>query len=237
MRILLNILLSVAAVSFAVDTAFCLGKRLVVKEIEFRGLENLSKYDLFRNVKTEAVSGGISLDISALEKSLESNPLIISHGVELKDKRLVIAVVEKKLLTPVVIKGKGESVLYLLDHEFRKVARNRLYSVRGPVLVIDENLTGKSGMSGSIQEILVVLNRLRIREKNLFSQISEISVMRDRTARVIMKGRRTCFRIRPDYRTFSLLGKITGYLDRTGSYPEKMKIIGNRVFFRPERKN
>jgi hypothetical protein len=236
MRILLNILLLLAVTSLTADRALCRGKTIVVKEIEFRGLENLSKYELFRNVKTEAVSGGISLDINALEESLASNPLIVSHAVELNDKRLVIGVVEKKLLIPVVLKAKEESLLYLLDHEFRQVARNRLYSVHGPVLVIEEK-PGKSGMSDSIKNILRALNRLKIRKKDLFSQISEITIKRDRTADVIMKGRRTRFGIIPDYRTLSLLECITAYLDRIDYYPERMKIIGDRVFFRPGGKN
>jgi hypothetical protein len=237
MRGLLNILLAAAAVISSSDTALSRGKILHVKEIEFRGLDNISKQELFRNVHTEAAAGGISIDITALEKGLASNPLLASHAVELKEKRLIIAVVEKKLLTPLVIKGRGESVLYLLDHEFRKVARNRLYSVRGPLLVVDEKSAGKSGMSDYIKEILSDLDRLRVRKKELYDQISEISVIRDRTADVIMKSRRTRFRIVPDYRSLALLGAVTAYLDRIDSYPESMKIIDDRVFFRPGRKN
>lgn len=234
MRILLKILLLPVVIFITHDAGLSQGKALVVEEIEFRGLENISKSELFRNVKTETVSGGISIDITALEKSLASNPLIMSHGVELKEKRLIIALAEKKLFNPVVVKGKGESVLYLLDHEFRKVARNRLYSVRGPVLVVNEKLVGKQGMSDYIKGILTVLDRVKVRKRYLFSQLSEINIMRNRKTDVIMKGRRTRFSLIPDYRTFSLLEQITAYLDRVDQYPERMKIIGDRGFFRPE---
>ncbi len=213
------------------------GKRLLVKEIEFRGLERLTKLELIKGVKTEAVSGGISIEISALEKSLSSNPLILSHGIEVKEKRLIIGIVEKKLLTPVLIRGNEESVLYEMDHDFKKVSRNRLYSVQGPVMVIEAKQTGRPEMSAYIKDIMVILNRLKMQRKDIYSQISEIVIKNEGRAEVIMKGRRTRFSMKPDYRNFSLLGEVTAYLDRINDYPERMKIMGQRVFFRPGRKN
>ncbi len=213
------------------------GKRLLVKEIEFKGLERLTKYELIKGVITESVPGGISIDISVLEKSLSSNPLILSHVIEVKEKRLIIGIVEKKLLTPVLVKGKEESVLYELDHDFKKVSRNRLYSVQGPVVVIGAKQMGRSEMTAYIKDVMVILNRLRIERKDIYTQISEIVIQNRRKAVVIMKGRRTRFTMKPGYRNFSLLGEVAAYLDRTNDYPERMKIMGERVFFRPRRKN
>ena len=101
-----------------------------VEQIEFKGLKNLSKYQVISNVKPRAVKNGINIDLDLLEKSLKSNKLIDTFKVVKKNNKLIINIKEKEIF-----------ISQLLQNQFATVANDQLILTTKGFLLADQFAT------------------------------------------------------------------------------------------------
>jgi hypothetical protein len=195
-----------------------------VKAIEFRGLRLLSKYDIVRGVRFRAVDRGIVIDMDSLEKALSGNSFLSSYRVEESRGRLIVTVAEKKPVLIMAVEGKGGCSLYELDADHAVISRNCVHTDLVPVLYAR---AGKSGAG----TILSLLAGIRKRDAALYREISEIYPAGS-AVRVLLRGRRTGFILKPEEQEFIKLKYIAGYCDRTERSPEEINLSGNPVVVR-----
>src|SRR4030042_1246317 len=104
-----------------------------VKAIEFKGLKLMSKYDIIRGTRIDALSDGIAVNMDSLEKALSGNSFIKSYRVDEYRGRLIVSITEKRPeLIMSVTRGEG-SVLYELDADHSVISKNNVPPARGPV--------------------------------------------------------------------------------------------------------
>jgi hypothetical protein len=202
-----------------------------VKAIEFKGLRLLSKYDVIRGSRIKAVDRGIVIDMESLEKALAGNGFISSYRVEESRGRLIITVTEK---TPAIIlaaEGRGGYTLYELDADSAIISKNNVHTDMVPVLYAQAGSPGAGGLPGGVKSILSLLAGVKKRDAALYREISEVYPAGG-AIRVLLRGRKTGFILKPEEGEFIRLKYTAGYCDRTGRSPEEINLSGNAVVVR-----
>lgn len=226
---ILNMMI-LAWLAFASDAAFAADIR-TVKAIEFRGLKLLSKYELLRGTRLKSVARGIVIDVGSLEEAMEKNAFLASYTVNEKGERLIVSVVEKKpVLVLAAVKG-GRTYLYELDRDRAVISRNAVHTGRVPFIFVPADDTDRGPVSGRVRELLSVLDRVREQNAVIYREISEI-YCNGNSIRVVLRGRKTGFIMRPDVADFIRLKYVAGYCDHAERYPEDIDITGSAVVIR-----
>lgn len=227
-RMALNISLMAAGLALVSGTAGAAAVR-TVKAIEFKGLKLLSKYDLVRGVRLRAVPRGIVIDVDSLGRALEGNAFLKTYRVDEVQGKLLVTVVEKKPALVVVAERDGATAMYELDGGHEVISKNNVHTNRVPYVHIG---------SGNISDAAAALKRLfavlvRVREKNsvIYRELSEIYCNGD-SIRVVLRGRKTGFVMKPDVADFIRLKYVTGYCDHAERYPEEIDLSDNTVVVR-----
>jgi hypothetical protein len=203
----------------------------VVKTVEFRGLKLLSKYEAVRGARMKAVSGGIAIDADSLEKALERNPFLASHGVDEKQGRLIVTVEEKKpALVLAAVKG-SRTYLYELDRNRAVISRNAAHTGRVPFLYVFGDDAARGPASARVAALLALLDRVRVQNGVIYRELSEM-YCNENSIRVVLRGRKTGFIMKPDVADFIKLKYVAGYCDREGRYPDEIDLTGSEVVVR-----
>jgi hypothetical protein len=202
-----------------------------VSAIEFKGLKLMSKYEIIKGSRIEALADGIAVDMDSLRKSLSGNLFINSYRVEEINGRLIVSIIEKK---PVLIMSvaRGErSVLYELDAGHSVISKNNVHTDRVPVLNVTAGDIAADAATGRIKGLFSVLARVLGRNRIVYRELSEIH-FDGNGIRVILRGRKTVFTMKPDETGFLRLKYIVGYCDHEEQYPEEINLSGNEVIVR-----
>jgi hypothetical protein len=202
-----------------------------VKAIEFKGLKLMSKYDIIRGSRIKAVNDGIAIDMDSLEKTLSGNTFIKSYRVEENRGRLVVSVVEKKPVLIMSVAGSGGSTLYELDAGHAILSKNNVHTDHVPVLFVSADDIATDAATGRIKNLFSALARAQGRNAVVYRELSEI-YFAGNGIRVILRGRKTGFIMKPDDTGFLKLKYIVGYCDHAEQYPEEINLSDNEVVVR-----
>jgi hypothetical protein len=202
-----------------------------VKAIEFKGLKLMSKYSIIRGSRIKAVNDGIAIDMDSLEKSLSGNKFIKSYRVEENRGRLIVSVVEKKPVMIMSVARSGGSVLYEMDADHAIISKNNVHTDRVPVLFVTAADIAADAASGRIKDLFSVLAGAQRRNSAVYRELSEIHFAGN-SIKVILRGRKTGFIMKPDETGFLKLKYIVGYCDHVAQYPEEINLSDNEVVVR-----
>jgi hypothetical protein len=202
-----------------------------VKAIEFKGLQLMSKYDIIRGARVDALPDGIAVDMDSLERALSRNSFIQSYRVDEYRGRLIVSVTEKKPELIMSVARGDRSVLYELDAAHAIISKNNVHTDRVPVLNVAAEDIAADAVTGRIKGLFSVLARVRERNLVVYRELSEI-FFDGSGIRVILRGRKTVFAMKPDETGFLRLKYIVGYCDHEGQYPEEINLSGNEVIVR-----
>jgi hypothetical protein len=198
--------------------------------IEFRGLRNLSRNEIIHGVGLAARGKGIVVDMDSLEKSLGSFAIIQGYTIDEKNGRLILSVTERNPRFIIAHRGKGQTVVFEVDAQFRPIAFNRIYCPWLPVIHIGDDGMKGNQVSEETRTFCMMLERERKSYPALFREIRDIFIGRD--VDVLLTGRRTRFILPLSGPDFRRLNFIAGYLDSRGQYPEKIMINDDKVLIR-----
>ncbi|HPL15465.1 MAG TPA: hypothetical protein PLM53_16185 [Spirochaetota bacterium] len=228
MALNMTVIMAVLAVSAGVASG---ADVRLVKAIEFKGLKLLSKYEVVRGARIKAVAGGIAIDVDSLEEALEKNAFLSSHSIDESGHRLVVTVEEKKpALVLAMVKG-GRTHLYELDGGHAVIARDEAHTGRVPFIYAAADDAGNGPVPARVRRLLAVLGRVREQNAVIYRELSEI-YCNDNSIRVVLRGRKTGFILRPDAADFMKLKYVAGYCDRAERYPEEIDMTGSAVVVR-----
>ncbi len=202
-----------------------------VKAIEFKGLKLMSKYEIIKGSRIKAVNEGIAIDMDSLEKTLSGNKFIKSYRVEENRGILIVSVVEKKPVLIMSVARSGGSVLYELDDDHAIISKNNVHTDRVPVLFVTTEDIAADAATGRIKDLFSVLAGVRGRNPVVYRELTEI-YFAGNSIRVILRGRKTGFIMKPDDTGFLKLKYIVGYCDHEEQYPEEINLSDNEVVVR-----
>ncbi|MBN2158278.1 MAG: hypothetical protein JW807_02700 [Spirochaetes bacterium] len=202
-----------------------------VKAIAFKGLKLLSKYDIVRGARYRATEAGIVIDLDSLEKAIERNGFIDSYRIDEEKGNLVVTVVERTPELIVVVPGEDGSVLYELDAERQVISRNDVHTARIPVIYLSVGYAPDGSSASRAGRLFVLLDRVKKTNPAVYRELSEIH-QAGRWIRVMLRGRKTEFTMKPDEASFIRLKYIIGYCDSVEQYPDEINLSGNAVIVR-----
>ncbi len=203
----------------------------MVKAIEFKGLKLLSKYEVVRGARLKAVANGIAVDVDSLEKALEKNAFLASYSVDESGKKLIVTVEEKKPALVLATVKEGRTYLYELDRNRAVISKNFVHTGRVPFIYVSGDDADRGPLSGQVRQLLTVLDRVREQNAVIYRELSEI-YCNGNSIRVVLRGRKTVFTMKPDAADFIKLKYVAGYCDHAERYPEEIDITGSVVVVR-----
>ncbi len=203
-----------------------------VKELEFRGIEKISKYDLLKKVRLKVEGESIIIDIDSLRKVLEDHSLIDKYKIEIGGRRVVITINEKKIFMTIAVKKGTRIIPFEVDGNFEIIAGGKLYSKARPVIIFSGKFISDSRISAAVKRICRFINSLKFKQKEIYREISEVHIVKSDLIRLFLLGRPTQFELRPDEDSFLKLKNITAYLDKIEFYPDKILIMENVALVR-----
>lgn len=222
---------ALALVCLAVPAALAAEDVRIVKAIEFRGLKLLSKYDVVMGARYRATESGIVIDLDSLEQAIKKNGFIESYRIEEKGGSLVVAVAERVPELIVAAGGDGGSVLYEVDAAHRVISRNDVHTDRVPVIYLSGSFAPQGDAAYRAGTLFSLLGRVKKKVPSVYRELSEIHAAGN-SIRVVLRGRKTGFTMRPDEAGFIRLKYIVGYCDSVGQYPDEINLSGNAVIVR-----
>ncbi len=202
-----------------------------VKAIEFKGLRLLSKYEVVRGARLKAVRGGITVDVDSLEKALEKNAFLASHSVHERGQRLVVTVEEKRPALVLASDKGGRMHFYELDGSREVISRNEVHTGRVPFVYVSGDDMERGVPSARVGNIVSLLDRVREQNPSLYRELSEM-YCNENSVRVVLRGRKTGFVLRPDITEFTRLNYIAGHCDHAKRFPDEIDMTGSAVVVR-----
>ena len=97
-----------------------------------------------------------------------------------------------------------------------------------PIIIISEEDYNKAKLNKNLKLISKLLNYFVKKDRFFLNQIGELYYS-DGKVKVILKGRRTEFHLKPEYSDFIKLKYSAGHLDKSRNYPEKLIVDGGFV--------
>ena len=217
-------LVFVFTTAWEIHNCYAVGNVVRVKNIDFRGLNYLSKYEIIRRVPVKLEEGSIIIDVDALERWLASSRMVKSFRVVQEEESIVVFVVENKPAYLVMLDKGDRLVPFELDESLNILSVGIVHAEDMPVILVSENDIYKNRFSGRILELFRIIRYLRSNNVPLLKEITEIDCTDMNSIRVKLNGRRTVFSCHSKLKQFMTINYILGYLDRKGSYPEKILV-------------
>lgn len=227
-----KLLVFLALFVIALDTSAGASNIREVHELEFRGLHNLSRYEIMRESGVSLKGKSIIVDMVQLKKKLSSIGIIDSFKIFESKGRLIVSVNEKKIFASFALVHGKKIIAFEVDDDFKQISKNRKYSSENPFVLIGRNDLPGGKLSERVRDLFIVLDCIRKKNKSIFSELSEMYVLENGSVKLLMKNRKTKFFMVPTKNNFERLKFISGYLDKIGYYPEKLHITGNRIAIR-----
>jgi len=200
-----------------------------VKVIEVKGQKQLTGYMLLKNVDIKSVNKKIIINLGSLKHELNKNLMLENFSVKIKNNRLILSIVEKKIYLNFAVSDKGGEVIpFSVDENFNFLSRV-FFRKNFPIIFINRNDVKDKKIAKSIILRLSFLNKLKKNFLNLFKEINQIDVRSENFVKIKLRGRKTLFYMKDSFLDFYVLQKIISFLDEKGSYPDKIDVFNSRV--------
>ncbi len=221
-----------ALIIIALDTSEAASKIREVREFEFRGLKNLSRYELMRDSGLSVKGKKIIVDMLLFEEKLSSIGIIDSFNINIRDGRLIVSVIEKEPFASFALVNNGRTVLFEVGRDFSMISKNGKYSHENPLVVIGREDLPDGKLSERVKRLCSLLDLIREKHKTIFYELREVCVCKNGIIKIILKNRITEFFMTSSEINFKRLKYVAGYLDRKRHYPGRLHITGNRIAIR-----
>lgn len=192
-----------------------------VSAIEVRGLSLLTKNEIVSGDCIKAGPGGITVNLSLLERHLGSVNLISRYGISEDDGRLVIDVSEKRITALLAVRKGDRIIPFEVDESLSPVRAGRIYSTDNPLVVLGD----EGRITGAVREFLGRMNLLRSRDGDLYREIAQVTLTDGDALSARMRGRRTEFTASSADILFRMLKPAVVYCDSRGRYPERVILM------------
>ncbi len=205
---------------------------ITVARVEIRGLVNLDRFDIMKEVRSGVQDKQILIDVESLKRELDKNILVKDYRLTGEQDSLIITVVEKYPVFNLVLIDEKQSVPYLVDREINILDSRRFFKTDMPIIIAERALfetgDGKDITAGIISRLMSVKKE----KPFLLGELAEISIYSADRIYVTMKNRRTLFVLENDYSGFLKLEKTAAFLDKRGNYPQSIDLRDNTVLVR-----
>lgn len=205
---------------------------ITVARVEIRGLVNLDRFDILKDVRTGVKEKQILIDVESLKGELDKNILIKDYRLTGEQDTLVITVAEKYPVFNLVLIDENQSVPYLVDSGINILDSKRFFKTDTPIItaerVLFETGDGRNITAGIISRLMSVKKE----KPFLLGELAEINIYSAERINVILKNRRTLFVLENNFSGFLKLEKTAAFLDNRGSYPLSIDLRDNIVLVR-----
>lgn len=209
------------------------GNVMKVKEIEFRGLVNVTKYEIVRKTDARAGSDGITLNTDTLARVLKEMPIIEQFSISNSGDRMVVRVTEKKPYATLAVKRGNRLIPFEVDDRFRVISRDVIYGTGNPLIIIGPGDMSGGSLKEHVKRLCGLLKEMEKSRGDLISQISEMTLEGPGSLQVALHNRKTRFFITPDRAGFNRLYHMSGYLDWLRYYPGRVYVTGTAAVIKP----
>lgn len=205
---------------------------ITVAKVEIRGLVNIDRLDIMRDVRTGVKDNQILIDVDSLKRELEKNILVKDYRLSGEKDTLVITVAENYPVFNIVISDENQSIPYLVDRGLNILDSGRFFKTDMPIItaerVLFETGTGRK-IAGDIIKNLV---KIKKQKTVLSGELSEIDIHSAESLSVKLKNRKTVFLVNNSYSGFMKLEKAAAFLDKRDKYPQNIDLRDDMVLVR-----
>lgn len=198
----------------------------------FKGLKNLSKYEIVEGVPLKRKEGAILIDTKSLKSRLSAMSLIEEFSLSSKGGKLLVEIREKIPFYSLAVKNGRETVFLEVDRGCKIIARNRLLGGSRPLIFCERKDLEGGKFSSRVTGLMDNLAYLHEKQKKLFREIESLSFFSGGKITVRLRGRGTRFFMEPRIVNFRRLEVVGGYCDRGKKYPKEIIIESSRVVVR-----
>ncbi len=205
---------------------------ITVAKLEIRGLVNLDRLDIMKDVRTGVKDNKILIDVDSLKSELEKNILVKDYRLSGEKDTLVITVAEKYPVFNIVIFDENQSIPYLVDRSLNILDSGRFFKTDMPIITA-ERMLFETGTGRKIAAE-IIKNLVEIKKHNvvLSGELSEIDVYSAESLTVKLKNRKTVFLVKNSYSGFMKLEKAAAFLDKRDNYPQNIDLRDDMVLVR-----
>lgn len=197
-----------------------------VSNIEFRGLNIVSKYEIMSRVDMRVVTDGILVDIDSMTKALEETALVRSFRVAEQNGALIVAVAEREPAHVFAVVRGNETIPFETDERFGVMSVRRVHSTGRPLIVIGESDIVNGALSPRVAEFAASLRAFGNADPELYGEIEEISIAESGWTQVVLRNRRTRFYIEAEAVFPPVFRHLVSYLDSKNEYPVAVRLFG-----------
>jgi hypothetical protein len=205
---------------------------ITVARVEIRGLVNLDRFDIMKDVRTGVKDNQILIDVDSLKRELEKNILVRDYSLTGEKDTLVITVAENYPVFNIVISDENQSIPYLVDIGLNILDSGRFFKTDMPIITA-ERMFFETGTGRKIAAD-IIKNLVKIKKENalLSGELAEINVYSSESLNVKLKNRRTVFLVKNSYSGFMKLEKTAAFLDKRNNYPHNIDLRDDMVLVR-----
>jgi len=196
----------------------------LVKAIKFEGLNNLTKYEIVKDVKISSTSDGILIDTDSLKNRLSKLLFIKNFTVIIRDKVMIISIIEKEPLLLLYVRGKKKSLFLEVDKNNEIISKNKIHKSKLPIIVISKKQLKGEMIDFNVVDTIDFLKFIKQNYLNLYNEIEEIDCSNLIKIKLKLKNRNTNFFIKLNEKTIIKIIYLTGYFDRLGLYPDNVSV-------------
>lgn len=223
--IIILFLFALAASAYSEDV-------IAVAKVEIRGLVNLDRFDIMKEVRTGVKEDRILIDVESLKKEIEKNILVKNYRLSGENETLIITVNEIYPVFNLVIYDENQSIPYLVDGGLNIIDSGRFFKTDMPIItaerVLFETATGRKTAAGIISHLI----KVKKEQPLLAGELAEIEVYSAESLYIKLKNRRTVFQVMNSYSGFVKLEKAAAFLDKRAYYPDNIDLRDNMVLVR-----
>ena len=222
-----NKILYLIIILLIVSTAYAKKDIKIYKSIEFKNLKYISKYEIIDKVDINFKGKNIIIDMNSLDKVLNEMPIVNSFKLSELNESLIVSIIENQPIFLLGIRDGEKNTLIELDKECRLISFNRAHALNIPLIIASKEDIRNNMISSRLKSFLSMIQGLRKTNLNVINDVLEIDYTDVNKTKVLLKGRRTLFVLRPDNEAFAKLNYAAGYFDRIKYYPHTFTILDN----------
>lgn len=201
----------------------------LVGSVEFHGLKSLASREILNGVPHRVQGDGVVLDVDAMRDALRKNPYVRDFTMRKEGNKLVVEVQEREPAFIVAIK-KGRAVTAVeVDGSLRVLSVNHARGRDVPVVIVGGAAMSGKGLSERLEAVLGMLGEINRGRLAVYREIDEIDLTDYPYASILLRGRRTTFKVRVREQDLLRLNYLAGFLDGAGWYPREAFDCGDFV--------
>lgn len=210
-----------------ISTAYAKKDIKIYKTIEFKNLNYVSKYEIIDKVDINFKGKNIIIDMNSLDKVLNEMPIVKSFKLSELNESLIVSIIENQPIFLLGIREGEKNTLIELDKDFRIISLNRAHTLNIPMIIASKEDIRNNMISSRLKSFISMIQGLRKTSLNVMNDVLEIDYTDVNKTKVLLKGRKTVFVLRPENEAFAKLNYAAGYFDRIKYYPHTFTILDN----------